>query len=95
VISISAIQEAVKRIAPEYPIKSVVLFGSYAERTADSAGDVDVLVEFRAPAVSLLMLSSLKNRLENELNTSVNLIHGPLNANSMITLGKVVPVYER
>lgn len=94
-LSILAIQEAVKKIAPEYPIKTVTVFGSYAEGTANKDSDVDVLVEFMVPAVSLLTLASLKHRLENELNTSVDIIHGPIGKDSMITLGKVVPVYEQ
>ena len=94
-LSILMIQEAVKKVAPEYPIKTVTVFGSYAEGTANNESDVDVLVEFMVPAVSLLTLASLKHRLENELNASVDVIHGPLNNESMITLGKVVPVYEQ
>ena len=94
-LSILTIQEAVKKVAPEYPTKTVAIFGSYAEGTANNESDVDVLVEFLAPAVSLLTLASLKHRLENELNTSVDVIHGPLGDDSIITLGKVVPVYEQ
>lgn len=94
-LSIPMIQEAVKKIAPEYSIKTVTVFGSYAEGTANKDSDVDVLVEFMMPAVSLLTLTSLKHRLESELNTNVDVIHGPLGKDSMITLGKVVPVYEQ
>jgi len=94
-LSLLEIQKAVKKIAPEYSIKSVTVFGSYAEGTANQDSDVDVLVEFLVPAVSLLTLASLKGRLENELNTNVDVIHGPLGNDSMITLGKVVPVYEQ
>lgn len=94
-LSMSTIQEAVKKVAPEYPIKTVNVFGSYAEGTANNESDVDVLVEFIVPAVSLLTLASLKYRLESELNTSVDVIHGPLGNDSLITLGKVVSVYEQ
>ena len=94
-LSIPMIQNAIKKIAPEYSIKTVTVFGSYAEGTANKDSDVDVLVEFMAPAVSLLTLTSLKHRLESELNTNVDVIHGPLGEDSMITLGKVVPVYEQ
>ena len=94
-ISIPKIQEAVKKIAPEYSLKTVTVFGSYAEGTASSSSDVYILVEFTVPAVSLLTLASLKYRLEGELDASVDVIHGPLGEDSMITLGKVVPVYEQ
>lgn len=92
-LSILTIQEAVKKVAPEYSIKTVVVFGSYAEGTASNESDVDILVEFLVPAVSLLTLTRLKHRLENELNTRVDVIHSPLGADPMITLGKVVLVY--
>ena len=94
-LSMLTIQETVEKVAPEYSVKTVKVFGSYAEGTANNESDVDVLVEFMTPAVSLLTLTSLKYRLENELNTSVDVIHGPLDNDSLITLGKVVPVYER
>ncbi len=94
-LSIPIIQEAVQKIAPDYSIKTVNVFGSYAEGTANNNSDVDVLVEFTVPAVSLLTLARLKYHLESELNTSVDVIHGPLPKDSMITLGKVVPVYEQ
>lgn len=94
-LSMSKIQAVIKKIAPEYSIKTVKVFGSYAAGTANSNSDVDMLVEFTAPAVSLLTLASLKYRLEGELNTNVDVIHGPLEKDSMIILGKVVPVYEQ
>ena len=42
--AISSIQEAVRQIAPRYPIKRVMLFGSYANGSANADSDVDVLV---------------------------------------------------
>ena len=94
-VSILKIQEAVKKIASEYSIKTVTVFGSLAKGTANKDSDVDVLVEFMMPAVSLLTLTSLKHRLENELNTNVDVIHGPLGEDSMITLEGAVPIYEQ
>jgi uncharacterized protein len=94
-LSISQIKEAVNKVAAEFPIKTVAIFGSYAEGTANNSSDVDVLVEFKAPAVSLLMLAGLKNRLENELHTSVDVLHGPLPSESMIVPKKVLSVYEQ
>jgi predicted nucleotidyltransferase len=70
-------------------------FGSYAEGAHTKTSDVDLIVEFLTPAVSLITLSSLKYRLEEELNTEVDIIHGPLKQDSFITLGKVVSVYEQ
>ena len=44
-LSLSTIREAVKRIAPQYPIERVMLFGSYADGSATSESDIDLLVE--------------------------------------------------
>ena len=45
--AISSIQEAVRQIAPRYPIKRVMLFGSYANGSANADSDVDVLGNIR------------------------------------------------
>lgn len=91
---IEMIKKGVYMVASEYPIKKVELFGSYAEGTNHEQSDVDILVEFITSSVSLLTLNALKYRLEEILDTEVDVIHGPLEAHSMIELGKVVSLYE-
>lgn len=58
---------------------------------ADS--DVDLLVKFTKPRVSLLTLNALKFRLEELLGTDVDLIHGPLPEGSMIEIDQRIPLY--
>lgn len=91
---IEMIKKGVYMVASEYPIKKVELFGSYAEGTNHEQSDVDLLVEFITTSVSLLTLNALKYRLEEILDTEVDVIHGPIEAHSMIELGKVVSLYE-
>jgi len=92
-LSHNMICEKINIIALSYPLKRVAYFGSFATDTQTTASDLDILVEFDTPAVSLLMLSDLKNRLEDELMLPVDIIHYPLPEGSFIEIGKVVPVY--
>ena len=63
-LTIDRIKTAASRLADCYPIKKVSLFGSYADGTADETSDVDLLVEFHTPNVSLFTLSGIKSAME-------------------------------
>ena len=78
------IREKVYRLKATYALRSVSIFGSYAEGRATENSDIDLLVEFEQPAVSLLKLNSLKRDLEAALGIHVDVIHAPLPAGSMI-----------
>ena len=92
--SMEQIVAGVNEIVPEFPIEKVALFGSYAEGKNRPDSDIDLLVEFSSPRVSLILLNRLKYRLEERLRTRVDVIHGPLAGNSMIEIGRSVPLYE-
>ncbi len=92
-LSQNQIREALIKTANKYPIKSVSLFGSYADGNANEDSDVDLLVEFLTPTVSLFMLYELKSDVENELKKNVDLIHLPIPENSIIKINKVVTLY--
>ena len=87
------ISKAIAKTALLHPIIKASYFGSYPEGQATSKSDLDLLVEFNKPAVSLLVLSAIKIDLEEELNISVDVIHAPLPKDSLIKPGKVVQVY--
>lgn len=93
-VTINEISAAAKTVSKEYPIKSIDLFGSYAEGRNTVNGDVDLLVEFETEAVSLLTICSLKNRLEELLNIPVDVVHAPIPENSILEVGKVVQLYS-
>ena len=86
------IRRAVDGLKSVYHLRSVSIFGSYAEGRATANSELDLLVEFDAPAVSLVKLNALKYALEDALGLPVDLIHAPLPENSMIRPGKVVRV---
>jgi len=87
------ISKAVKLVAISYPVKKASYFGSYAEGRQTEASDLDLLIEFRQPAVSLLTLSAIKGDLEDMLHVPVDVIHAPLPENALIEVGKQVHVY--
>ena len=92
-LTIEQIINAASIAATEYPIKTVMLFGSYAIGRNTPESDVDLLVEFNTATVSLLTLSSLKNRFTELLGIEVDIIHAPIPENSIIKPEKVVPIY--
>ena len=79
-LTIIRIQEAVKKIAPQYPIKSVQLFGSYADGAAGEKSDIDVLVEFSNKPVTLLDYCGFQEELSEHLQTKVDIIKFPLSS---------------
>jgi uncharacterized protein len=95
VLTVSNIRDSVNDIIAKYPIKKVSLFGSYAEGSADEDSDVDLLVEFFIVNVSLFMLNTIKDEIENKLHKEVDLIHAPVDEDSLIKLNKVVDIYEQ
>ena len=90
--TMEAIRSAVDGLRSAYALKAVNIFGSYAEGRATPQSDLDLLVEFDSPSVSLIRLNALKYDLEDALGLPVDVIHAPLPADSMIQPDKVVRV---
>ena len=92
-LSHKEIRDAVVHTATLYPIKKASYFGSYAESRQTNESDLDMLLEFKSPAVSLFMLSGVKSTLEDLLKIPVDVIHAPIPSDSFIKVGKVVDVF--
>ena len=92
-LSLEQIKDGISIIATEYPIKKAELFGSYANGSNRPDSDVDLLVEFTTPRVSLLTINSMRYRLEELLNVDVDVVHGPLPADSMIEVDRRISLY--
>lgn len=92
-LTLEQIKSAAATIATEYPIKNIMLFGSYAEGTHTAESDIDLLIEFYADAVSLLMLSDIKFRIEELLGKSADIIHAPIPDSSLIKPDKLILLY--
>jgi len=84
---------AVAKMAEVHPIRRVSYFGSYADSRATSESDLDLLIEFHKPRISLFVLSAIKLDLEDLLNVSVDVIHAPLSQDSVIEPKEMVLAY--
>ena len=91
-LSHEKIVDAVKKATSEFPLTKVEYFGSYADGEATEDSDLDLLVEFDKPSVSILTLISLKHFLEKELLKPVDVIHATIPTGSIIEIGKTVSV---
>lgn len=92
-LTVQTISDSIRTVSHEYPLRKVELFGSYASGKNTPASDVDLLVEFSQPRVSLLTLSSLKLRLQDLLGSEVDIIHGPLPEGSMLDINRRILLY--
>lgn len=94
-LTIERIKTAASKLADYYPIKKVSLFGSYAGGRADETSDVDLLVEFHTPSVSLFILSDIKSVMEDKLRKNVDIVHAPILNESLLKLNKIIHLYEQ
>lgn len=92
-LTLEQIISGISIVAKEYPIKRAELFGSYANGTSHSGSDVDLLLEFTTPRVSLLTLNQVKYRLEDIYQTDVDVVHGPLPSDSLLEIDRRIPLY--
>lgn len=91
-MDIKTMQVIVSKIAIEYPIKKITLFGSRANNTNHKDSDVDLIIEFTTP-VSLLTLSRIRLRLEEMLKLNVDIVHGPIRNDDLLDIDKEVELY--
>jgi hypothetical protein len=94
-LSVGQIQTTVTMVAAHYPIKSVRLFGSYAEGRETEDSDVDVLVEFSRDPISLLKFFGFQEELAEHLGTSVDVVKYPLSeeTRNTLTIDRMVTLY--
>ncbi len=92
-LTVQQIADSVHIASAEYPLRKVELFGSYANGNNTELSDVDLLVEFMQPRVSLLTIGALKYRMEELLGKEVDIIHGPLPQDSMLEVERRIPLY--
>ena len=93
-LNVNKIAASLSEISEEFNIKKAVLFGSYADDTCTEDSDVDLMIEFYTPQVSLCKLSGLKNSLEEKLQKRVDVIHAPIPNDSLLDIKKEIVVYE-
>ena len=86
---------ATERIAKQYGVKRVYLFGSYAKNSATVQSDIDLLIEKGKP-MSLLDLSAMRMKFEDELKVPIDLLttEGTKGEFSKEIAGTEVLIYE-
>jgi predicted nucleotidyltransferase len=87
------IKKAILSIAPKYNVKSVSYFGSYALGKQTDESDLDLLIEFVNPFVSLYDLIGLEEEIEDHLHIPIDIATYPLPAGSRLMIDKTVGVY--
>ena len=85
------IVEAIEKAAREFPLTKVS-YWLLCRRSGTEESDLDLLVEFEQPAVSILTVIKLKHYLEEELAKPIDVIHAPLPQGSIVEIGKAVSI---
>jgi predicted nucleotidyltransferase len=85
--------QAVKDAAPKYKIQNAYYCGSYARGTQNDESDLDLLVDFDAPSISLFTIAGLAADLEETLHTEVDVLKLPLPKETHLRIEKVVKGY--
>ena len=93
-LTLEQIKDTIKEVVSKYPVKKVSVFGSFAQGNASDYSDIDFLVEFVSPNVSLFLISEIKCELESRLQRDIDLIHAPVEENSLLVIDEVVDIYE-
>ena len=73
-LTIDKIKNVIQKIAPEYKLKRVTLFGSRAKGNFRDDSDIDLIVEFETKAVSLFTLSGLMIDLEEIVRSAAMIL---------------------
>ena len=100
--TIDEIRRAVISVAERYnavaeddaKISGIALFGSYASGAATDDSDVDLLVSFSSPVVSLFTLARVLEALERALDVPVDMVQDPLPDGALLEIDRRVPLYE-
>ena len=92
-LTIEDIKKVVEKIAPEYNLKKVTLFGSRANGNNREDSDIDLIVDFPENS-TLLTLISLKHKLEDIFLINVDVVsRGGITKNSMLEIEKEIEIY--
>jgi predicted nucleotidyltransferase len=95
-IDVSEIQDVIRQVAQRYDIRSVELFGSYADGRATDESDIDLLVEYHHQP-TLLNFLGFQNYLQDKLNIKVDVVEYPIQEEYLLykhfDIHKTVPLY--
>ena len=93
-LTIDDIKKVVEKIAPEYNLKKVTLFGSRARGNFREDSDIDLIVDFpKDKIVTLMDLSGLKIDLEENFGVGVDVVTRRSLKGSLLEIDKEVEIY--
>ena len=93
-LTIDEIKKVIAKIAPEYNLKKVTLFGSRATGKNREDSDIDLIVEFaKNKIVTLMDLSGLKIDLEENFGVGVDVVTRRSLKGSLLEIDKEVEIY--
>ena len=93
VLKVADIKSSVEKVAREYDIKKVSLFGSYANGNSTEESDIDLLVEFNNRPVSIYKIAGVKLKLEELTGKDVDVIACPIPPNSLLEIDREMLIY--
>ena len=92
-LTIDEIKKVIEKVAPEYHLKKVTLFGSRANGKAREDSDINLIVDFPENA-GLLKLISLKHKLEDIFGLSVDVVsRGGIIGNRFFEIEREIELY--
>lgn len=68
----------INKISSKYNLKKVILFGSRANGTNREDSDIDLMVEYNTPTVSIFTTVGLMQEIQEKFNVPVDIIRYPL-----------------
>lgn len=68
----------INEISNKYNLKKVILFGSRANGTNKDDSDIDLMVEYNTPTVSIFTTVGLMQEIEEKFNVPVDIVRYPL-----------------
>ena len=96
-LTIRELKSTIAKIATEYELERVILFGSYANGKQNRKSDIDLLVSFLSKTkkpVTYFTILDLQERIEEMTGKKVDVIPAPIPKDSLLEIGKEVLLYE-
>ena len=94
-LTMEIIKTTVMPLAQKYNVEKVDLFGSYANGSATEESDIDFLVKFGSEVPSIFKVMGFREELEIGLKNPVDVVTLPLSRPNLLSIEKVVNVYEQ
>jgi uncharacterized protein len=91
---VEEIKKIISTVALEYPIRSIDVFGSYANNEVHDNSDIDLLIYFDEKRATLFDLIGIKIDLEALLHKKIDIVAGPLKKDSYLYIKKKIRIYE-